>query len=143
MGLDRELSKLKSLQLTDEEKEETTQIGSVGRVVGRQQRGKSLWYEIEKVGRKKTDTQWYPESEILSQMKPYVMKLCKNYDEREKAMQSGLDVRPITSDECIAHLSDVRPLHSYSPLPCHPLLPPNCCLPSAASQLLSPLLHPL
>jgi elongation factor 3 len=75
-------------------------------VLGRQQRGKELWYEVLKNGRKKSDTQWYPESELKSQFKPYVMKLCSNFDEKEKAMQSGLSIRPITSEECLNHLDD-------------------------------------
>jgi hypothetical protein len=59
--------------------------------VGRQQRGKDMWYELMKTGRKKADTQWFPESEIklTYAAKPYVMKLMKNYDERTKAMQAG------------------------------------------------------
>merc|ERR1719460_283465 len=38
LGMDRELAKLKTLQLTDDEKEEMTDIGSVSEVAGRQQR---------------------------------------------------------------------------------------------------------
>jgi len=107
VGLDRELSKLKTLAITDDEKEDMKAIGQVCDVVGRQMRGKDLWYEIVKTGRRKDDTQWFPESEIKTMFpKPYVAKLIKNFDERNKAMQSGLAIRPITADECLNHLAD-------------------------------------
>jgi len=107
IGLDREVQKLKTHTLLPEEKEEMKQIGSVCDVVGRQQRGKDLWYEIVKTGRRKDDTQWFPEEEIKKMFpKPYVQKLIKNYDEKSKALQSGLAIRPITAEECLNHLAD-------------------------------------
>ena len=53
---------------------------------------------MRKVGRKQSDTSWEP-LEYLKKMKPYVLKLVKNYDEKMKAMASGLDVRPLTVEE--------------------------------------------
>ena len=108
LGMDRELAKLKTLQLTDDEKEEMTDIGSVSEVAGRQQRGKHMWYEVVKTGRKKTDTMWVPLDELKNpkQFRPYVLKLVKNYDERQMAIDSGMSIRPITSIEILAHLED-------------------------------------
>lgn len=64
-------------------------------------------YEIVKTGRRKDDTQWFPEDEIKKLFpKPYVSKLMKNFDEKTKAIQSGLAIRPITSEECLNHLAD-------------------------------------
>ena len=40
-----------------------------------------------------------PLAQVTYAAKPYVMKLMKNYDEKFKAMQSGLAIRPITSEE--------------------------------------------
>lgn len=60
-----------------------------------------------KTGRRKDDTQWFPEDEIKKMFpKPYVQKLIKNFDEKTKAVQSGLAIRPITSEECLNHLAD-------------------------------------
>ena len=108
LGMDRELSKLKTLALTDEEKELMTDIGSVESISGRQQRGKQVWYEVVKLGRRKGDTQWAPLEEIKNPklFKPYVMKLVKNYDERQMALDSGMAIRPITSTEILGHLED-------------------------------------
>jgi elongation factor 3 len=108
LGMDRELSKLKTLAITEEEQEIMRDIGSVAEVTGRQQRGKQMWYEVVKTGRKKNDTQWFPLDEIKNPkaFKPYVLKLVKNYDERQMALDSGMAIRPITSTEIIAHLED-------------------------------------
>jgi len=108
-GLDREVSKLKGMMLTDEEKAEMTDIGQVAAVTGRQMRGKALWYEVEKVGRKKGDTQWVPLTELENPrglFKPYVKKLIKNFDEKQMALDSGMAIRPITSAEILTHLDD-------------------------------------
>ena len=69
-GLDVELSKLKTLALTDDEKAIRDQTGAVKDVVGRQKRGKQVWYEVVKPGRKGEATQWYPLEEIETQFKP-------------------------------------------------------------------------
>ena len=110
LGMDAELSKLKTIQLTDDEKAIMTDIGSVNEVSGRQMRGKQMWYEVVKTGRKKSDTQWVPLEELKNPnqtiWKPYILKLVKNFDERQMALDSGMAIRPITSTEILAHLDD-------------------------------------
>merc|ERR1740138_1713026 len=72
-GLDAELGKLKSMALTEEEQAEMKAPGAVSAVVGRTQKGKNFWYEVQKNGRVAADTQTYPLSELESAMfKPYV-----------------------------------------------------------------------
>merc|ERR1719424_1544853 len=103
--MDKELAKLKTMQLTDDEKEEMKDIGMVSEISGRQQRGKQLWYEVVKTGRKKNDTQWFPLDEIkkdTTRFRPYCLKLVRNYDERQMAIDSGMAIRPITSVEIAA-----------------------------------------
>ena len=105
-GQDKEIAQLKTLVLTDEEKEMMKGVGNVGEVVGRQTRGKQVWYEVIKCGRKKQDTHWFPLSEIELTMHKYVLKLIKNFDDRANALESGLAIRPLTSAEILAHLED-------------------------------------
>ena len=66
-------------------------MGAVSDVTGRQQRGKQMWYEVTKVGRKKNDTQWFPleELEDTRRYPAYVRKLIKNYDQKQQAVDSG------------------------------------------------------
>jgi len=104
-GRDKEMSKLKSLQLSDEEEAQRNERGSIRDVVGRQKKGASLQYEVIKNGRKEGDTVWEP-LEFLQRAPGYVMKLVKHYDEKVKAMSAGLDVRPLTTDEVLKHLAD-------------------------------------
>ena len=92
--------------LTPEEKAMTLENTMVNEVLGRQQRGKHIWYEVRKTGRKQGDTQWYPLSEIELTMPAYVLKLVKNYDDKVNSLQSGLAIRPLTSEEILAHLAD-------------------------------------
>ena len=70
----------------------------------RVKRAGQLEYEVEKNGRKPGDTVWVPLSD-LRMMPPHVLKLARDYDERLKVMQSGMEVRPITNDEVLAHLA--------------------------------------
>ncbi len=105
-GQDKELANLKTLQLTEEEKAKMKETTMVNEVLGRQQRGKQIWYEVRRTGRKEKDTQWYPLSEIELTMPSYVLKLVKNYDDKVNALSSGLAIRPITSAEILAHLAD-------------------------------------
>jgi elongation factor 3 len=105
LGRDKELAKLATLALDDGERELMTQRGEIEAVIGRAERGSKLWYEVQKVGRKKDDTIWEP-LEFLVKMSPYVMKLVKNYDEKMKAMASGVDIRPLTAEEVKRHLGD-------------------------------------
>ena len=109
LGMDRELSKLKTAVLTEEEQEIMKDLGSVNEVSGRQMRGKQMWYEVVKTGRKSGDTQWVPLEELKNPKawKPYVLKLIKNFDERQMALDSGMAIRPITSTEILAHLEAV------------------------------------
>ncbi|KAL1526637.1 hypothetical protein AB1Y20_015341 [Prymnesium parvum] len=106
-GLDAELSKLKSMTLTPEEEAQMKESGAVTAIVGRTQKGKNFWYEVQKNGRVAADTQSYPLSELESAMfKPYVKKLIKNFDQRQQAIESGMAIRPITAAEILQHLSD-------------------------------------
>lgn len=105
LGRDKELAKMATLSLDDSERELMTQRGEIEAIIGRAERGKQLWYEVQKVGRKKDDTVWEP-LEFLSKMKPYVLKLVKNYDEKMKAIASGVDIRPLTAEEVKRHLAD-------------------------------------
>ena len=89
LGRDKELAKLATLALDDSERELMTQRGEIEEVIGRAERGSKLWYEVQKVGRKKDDTVWEP-LEFLIKMSPYVMKLVKNY-------VRALDLPPPTS----------------------------------------------
>lgn len=72
---------------------------------GRRLTGKELYYEVKKSGRKDRDNSWEPLS-YLRQAPPYVLKLVKDYDEKLKALQSGMEVRPLTAAEVKAHLQD-------------------------------------
>lgn len=105
LGRDKELAKLATLSLDPGERELMTQRGEIEAVIGRAERGSKLWYEVVKVGRKKDDTVWEP-MEFLVKMSPYVMKLVKSYDEKMKAMASGVDIRPLTAEEVKKHLAD-------------------------------------
>jgi len=105
LGRDKELAKLATLSLDDDERELMTQRGEIEAIVGRAERGSKLWYEVNKVGRKKDDTVWEP-LDFLNKMAPYVLKLVKNYDEKMKAMASGVDIRPLTAEEVKRHLDD-------------------------------------
>ena len=105
-GLDGEVAKLKTVEITDEEKKQMEEAGAVLAVVGRNQKGKQLWYEVQRKGRVATDTQSFPLSEIETMFKPYVKKLIKNYDMKAQALESGMAIRPITAAEILAHLAD-------------------------------------
>merc|ERR1719453_2497315 len=103
-GLDKEVNKLASLTITDEEKELMKSRGAVTGVVGRQQRGREMWYEVTKVGRVEADTQWLPLSEL--ETTAYVKKLILNFDMKAQALESGMAIRPITEAEILKHLAD-------------------------------------
>ena len=106
-GQDRELSLMKTLQLTADEKEEMKETTKVCEVIGRQQKGKALWYEVIRTGRREKDKpQWYPMSEIELTMPGYVLKLIKNYDDKANSLASGLAIRPLTAAEILTHLED-------------------------------------
>ena len=107
-GLDKDIGKLKTLAITDEDKEAMKELGAVNEIVGRQTRGRDLWYEVKKTGRGGTDqeTKFFPLSEIESMFKPYVKKLIKNFDMKQQALDSGMAIRPLTAAEVLKHLDD-------------------------------------
>jgi len=104
-GLDAELGKLKSVAITDEDQELMKASGAITEVIGRQQRGREMWYEVRKNGRVQSDTQFFPQAE-LEMGKPYVKKLIKNFDQKQQALDSGMAIRPITAAEILKHLED-------------------------------------
>eukprot|EP00854_Cymbomonas_tetramitiformis_P013308 gene13308-15726_t len=104
-GRDKELSRMQTMHITPEDKELMKERGNIYEIIGRQERGKALWYETRKIGRKEDDTSWEP-LEYIQKMEPYVLKLAKNYDEEMKAQQSGMKIRPLTSIEVRNHLGD-------------------------------------
>jgi len=69
--------------------------------VGRQKRGKELWYEIKWVGLDDPkQLTWEP----LTKLKEMgVETLARAYDERWQAAQSGLDQRPLSTREIVKH----------------------------------------
>lgn len=104
-GRDREDMLKATIQLTAEEEAERAKRGAVEAVVGRRLTGKELFYEVRKAGRREKDNTWEPLA-YLRQAPPYVLKLVKDYDEKLKALQSGMEVRPLTANEVKAHLAD-------------------------------------
>lgn len=85
--------------------EQARKLGKYGKRVekamGRQKRGKELWYEIkwEDLDDPKSYT-WEP----LTKLKEMgVETLARAYDERWQAAQSGLDQRPLSTREIVKH----------------------------------------
>mgnify|MGYP006082337465 CR=1 FL=1 len=103
LGRDKELSKMTTVMLTDEDKLQLKVKGNVCEILGRAMKGGSLCYEVRKFGDRPGVTRWEPQ-EYLKQ--PHVTKMTRHYDEKLKASQSGLDIRPLTSVEVYKHLSD-------------------------------------
>jgi ATPase subunit of ABC transporter with duplicated ATPase domains len=104
-GRDREIAKRSSHNLSKEEFAISRERGNICEVVGRQERGKHLFYECRRSGRDDHDTDW----EMLSSLErkdEYVMKMVRNFDEKLKAMQSGMDLRPLTKEEVRMHLEN-------------------------------------
>jgi hypothetical protein len=110
MGQDKELAKMQTLELTEEEVELAKKRGEICDVVGRQLRAKVLTYECVKTGRNKRDGTpdpvWLGRPELEKSYPAYVMKLVRNYDETLKAMSAGLDIRPLTY--AVAHCTVSR-----------------------------------
>jgi len=102
-GRDKELAKMSTMSLTDDEKVEQQSRGSVCEILGRAVKGGELCYEVKKVGDRVGVTHWEPKRFLKAS---YVVKMCKNYDEMMKAIQSGMDIRPLTSGEVYSHLRD-------------------------------------
>ena len=91
-GRDAEDGRKASLALSPEEEAERGKRGAVEAICGRRMSGKELFYEVKKVGRKEKDNSWEPLT-YLQAAPAYVMKLVKDYDERMKALQSGMEAR--------------------------------------------------
>ena len=104
-GRDKEISKRASHNLSKDELALAQERGNIIDVVGRQQRGKHLFYEVRRSGRDETDTDWEM-MEALERKDAYVMKMVRNFDEKLKAMQSGMDLRPLTKEEVRIHLEN-------------------------------------
>ena len=103
MGRDKELAAMATMEMTDEEKAAMTVKGNVCEILGRAMKGGSLCYEVRKWGDRPGVTRWEPKEFLKSS---YVMKITRDFDEKLKASQSGLDIRPLTSAEVYAHLGD-------------------------------------
>ena len=104
-GRDKEVSKRASHNLSKDELAVAQERGNILDVVGRQQRGKHLFYEVRRSGRDESDTDWEMMS-ALERKDPYVMKMVRNFDEKLKSMQSGMDLRPLTKEEVRLHLEN-------------------------------------
>jgi ABC-type dipeptide/oligopeptide/nickel transport system ATPase subunit len=109
-GMDKEMAKFSTMLLSEDELELSTKSQGVLEVIGRANRAGKLWYELIIQGRKQGDTKWEP-LQFIEKMPPYVLKLCRHYDEKLKAQQSGLEVRPITTPEIKKHLYDFGIAH--------------------------------
>mmetsp|Transcript_24112 Transcript_24112/g.29214 ORF Transcript_24112/g.29214 Transcript_24112/m.29214 type:complete len:1292 (+) Transcript_24112:140-4015(+) len=105
-SMDKEKAQSDTMKLTPEEKETMTMRGEISSIIGRQERGKKLWYECMKIGRKDDDTVWEPLQFLERSTSTHVMKLVKAYDEKLKADASGMAIRPITSVEVKKHLGE-------------------------------------
>lgn len=104
-GRDKEIAKRASHNLSKDELALAQERGNIIDVVGRQQRGKHLFYEVRRSGRDETDTDWEMMSS-LERKDAYVMKMVRNFDEKLKSMQSGMDLRPLTKEEVRIHLEN-------------------------------------
>ena len=104
LGRDKELAAMKTMKLTEEEESARLQRGNVNEILGRAVKGGELCYEVRKNGDRPGVTKWEPAKFLHRDS--YCKKMCLNFDETYKAMQSGLDVRPLTSTEVYKHLAD-------------------------------------
>ena len=103
LGRDKELAAMATMEMGDDDRAAMKVKGNVCEILGRAMKGGSLCYEVRKTGDRPGVTRWEP-AEFLKA--PYVAKMTRHYDEKLKASQSGLDIRPLTSAEVYAHLSD-------------------------------------
>ena len=104
-GRDKEIAKRASHNLSKDELATSQERGNIMDVIGRVMRGKHLFYEVRRAGREENDTDWEMMSS-LERKDPYVMKMVRNFDEKLKAMQSGMDLRPLTKEEVRIHLEN-------------------------------------
>ena len=107
-GRDKEVSKMMTLSLTPAEKELLNERGEICEILSRVKRGKNLYYEIKKNGRKMKEgnTEFKTITELEALGKPHAVKLCRMFDEKLKASASGMDIRPLTTPEMIKHLKE-------------------------------------
>ena len=103
LGRDKELAAMATMELGDNDRAAMKVKGNVCEILGRAMKGGSLCYEVRKTGDRPGVTRWEPVEFLKA---PYVAKMTRHYDEKLKASQSGLDIRPLTSAEVYAHLSD-------------------------------------
>lgn len=104
-GVDKEALAKVAAKLTIEEMAQRQRQGQVSEVVGRKVTAGLLMYELRKCGLPEDRTTWEPVVSI-ERMAPYVMKLCRAYDEKMKALQGGAEVRPLETPEVKKHLLD-------------------------------------
>ena len=118
-----------TMQLSDEEVALSQQRGNVGEIVGRRVHGNHVEYECVKNGRRTGDTVWEPVVNIKFMVRvppsrcasfpigwgltprarrrpqpPYVMKMCRNYDEKMKLMAARTGLRGLTYEDIQRHL---------------------------------------
>ena len=103
LGRDKEIAKRSSHNLSKDELKQSMERGNISEIIGRQERGKTLFYECRRSGREDKDTEWEPITSLMKKDE-YVMKMVRNFDEKLKAMQSGMDLRPLTKEEVRLHL---------------------------------------
>ena len=105
LGRDKEIAKRSSHNLSKDELLAITERGAICEIIGRQERGKTLFYECRRTARKESDTDWEPMS-ALQKKDEVVMKMVRNFDEKLKSMHSGMDLRPLTKEEVRLHLAE-------------------------------------
>ena len=105
LGRDKEIAKRSSHNLSKEELAASQERGAICEIIGRQERGKQLFYECRRAGRKENDTDWEPVTSLMKKDE-FVMKMVRNFDEKLKAMHSGMDLRPLTKEEVRKHLAE-------------------------------------
>ena len=105
LGRDKEIAKRSSHNLSKEELAASQERGAICEIIGRQERGKQLFYECRRAGRKDNDTDWEPVTSLMKKDE-FVMKMVRNFDEKLKAMHSGMDLRPLTKEEVRKHLAE-------------------------------------
>eukprot|EP00802_Teleaulax_amphioxeia_P007914 Tamp_07922.p1 GENE.Tamp_07922~~Tamp_07922.p1 ORF type:complete len:660 (+),score=185.71 Tamp_07922:97-1980(+) len=104
-GRDKELAKMVTMAMTDEDKAAMQKPNAIREITGRAMRGGNLCYQVRKVGRRDQDETWEPLDNIKHK-EAYVLKLVKAYDEKMKTLASGVDIRPITETEIRLHLEN-------------------------------------
>ena len=103
LGRDKELAAMATMEMSEEDKAQMRVKGNVCEILGRAMKGGSLCYEVRKTGDRPGVTRWEPQEFLKA---AYVAKMTRHYDEKLKASQSGLDIRPLTSAEVYSHLAD-------------------------------------